>query len=88
MLVDGHTARLERFGGNLLLFIAHEVSHKWKEIDRSFLGTDIKDANLTVGDTTAVADSVGLTGNGVNLRHWVLVGKQYFANSNVKEGSP
>jgi hypothetical protein len=55
MLVNGHTAGLEGFAGNLLLFVANEVSDKGKEIDGSLFGADIKDANLTVGDTTAVA---------------------------------
>jgi hypothetical protein len=61
MLVNGNTASLECFAGDLLLFIANQVSDKGKEIDGSLFGANVKDANLTVGNTTAVPTlNVGL----------------------------
>jgi hypothetical protein len=54
MLVNGHTAGLESLGRDLLLLVTDQVSDKGKLIDRSLLGTDIKDADLGLGHTTAV----------------------------------
>ena len=53
MLVDGNTAGLESLGRNLLL-LAHQVSNKGKEIHGGLLGTNVENADLGVGDSTAI----------------------------------
>ena len=54
VLVDTDTAGLEGLGGDLLLLVAHKVGNEGEEIDGGLLVTDIVNADLRVGDTTAV----------------------------------
>lgn len=55
VLVDGDTAGLECLRGDLLLFVADQVSHEGEEIDGGFLGTDVVNLDFRFGDTTAIA---------------------------------
>jgi len=54
VLVDTDTAGLEGLGGDLLLLVAHKMGNEGEEIDGGLLVTDIVNADLRVGDTTAV----------------------------------
>ncbi len=54
VLVDGDTAGLESLGRNLLLLVADQVGNEREEIDGSFLGSDVVNADLRLRDTTAV----------------------------------
>ena len=61
VLVHADAGGLERLGRDLLLLVADKVGDKGKEIDRSLLGTNVKDLDLGLGHTTAVARlNVGL----------------------------
>jgi hypothetical protein len=55
MLIDRNTASFKRLGGDLLLLITNQVGYERKEIHSSLFGTDIKDPNLRLWDTTTVA---------------------------------
>lgn len=54
VLVDTDTAGLEGLGGDLLLLVAHKVGNEGEEIDGGLLVSDIVNADLRVGHTTAV----------------------------------
>ena len=54
VLVDGDAACFQGFAGDLLLFVADQVSDKGELIDGGLLGTDVKNLDLGFGHTTAV----------------------------------
>ena len=54
VLVDGDTAGLESLRRDLLLLVAHQVSHEREEIDGRLLGTHVVNLDLRLGHTTAV----------------------------------
>jgi len=54
MLVDGDSAGLQGFTGNLLLLVTDQVGDEWKEIDGSLFVADVKNLDLGFRYTTAV----------------------------------
>jgi hypothetical protein len=55
VLVDNNTTSFQSFGRNLFEFIRNEVHAQWELISWCKLGTYIKDLNLSIWYTTAVA---------------------------------
>jgi hypothetical protein len=55
ILVARHAGGLERLGRELLLLIRHHVGCEGELVDASAFASQVKNANLGVGDTAAVA---------------------------------
>jgi hypothetical protein len=55
VLVGANTSRLERFRGQLFVFVRNQVTAEGEVVDGRSLPAEIVDTDLGVGDTTVVS---------------------------------